>query len=156
MRGGVGWTRKPQPRLWARPNADKTALGFSLAVHFSTRPERWLGLKIAGGPVLYKMADSVLIPLPGVGTLELTREQYNAALHPIAVAAAAQAAASTTVELVTAKALAAQLSLPVSCLYEYAKAGRIPCVRAGKHVRFNADQVLAALRSTGGVTVGHS
>jgi excisionase family DNA binding protein len=94
------------------------------------------------------MADRVLIPLPGVGTLSLTAEQYAAALIPLPAPIAAPVLAG---ELVTAKALAAQMSLPVSCIYEYAKAGRIPCVRAGKHVRFDAAQVRAAL---GGVTGG--
>jgi excisionase family DNA binding protein len=101
------------------------------------------------------MVDRVLIPLPGVGTLDLAREVYEAALRPIA-APERSAPATEGAELVTAKRLAATLSLPVSCLYEYAKCGRIPCVRVGKHVRFNAAQVLAALGATSNVTVGHS
>jgi excisionase family DNA binding protein len=103
------------------------------------------------------MSDRVLIPLPGVGTLDLAREVYEAALRPIAAPEQkATAVAIESAELVTAKALAATTSLPVSCLYEYAKAGRIPSVRVGKHVRFNTGQVLAALRKTGGVTVGRA
>jgi excisionase family DNA binding protein len=101
------------------------------------------------------VGDVVLIPLPGVGTLELSREAYVAALRPIA-APEPSAPATAATELVTAKALATTLSLPVSCLYEYAKAGRIPSVRVGKHVRFNASQVLATLRATGAVTVGRA
>jgi excisionase family DNA binding protein len=102
------------------------------------------------------MTDSrVLIPLPGVGTLDLAREVYEAALRPIATPAPS-APATENAELVTAKCLAATLSLPVSCLYEYAKAGRIPSVRVGKHVRFNPGQVLATLRATGGLTVGRA
>lgn len=103
------------------------------------------------------MTDRVLIVLAGVGTVELTREAYEAALRPIAALPAERkptpAAAS---DLVTAKALAQRLSLPVSCLYEYAKAGRIPCVRVGKHVRFDPARVRAALGSTGGITVGRA
>jgi excisionase family DNA binding protein len=98
------------------------------------------------------MSDRVLIPLAGIGTLELTREAFEAALRPIEAAKAVTPPVPT--ELVSAKALAHQLSLPVSCLYEYAKAGRIPCVRAGKHVRFSAPAVLAALSATGGITAG--
>jgi excisionase family DNA binding protein len=90
----------------------------------------------------------VLIPLPGIGTLELTRAAYEAALRPLAQPAPASAATEPA-ELVTAKALAHQLSLPVSSIYEFAKAGRIPSVRAGKHVRFSRSAVLAALRSNG-------
>jgi hypothetical protein len=46
--------------------------------------------------------------------------------------------------------------LPVSCIYEYAGAGRIPRVRVGKHVRFSPSAVLTALSATGGVTGGHA
>ena len=92
------------------------------------------------------MADRVVIPLPGIGTLELDRAVYEAALRPMEALRGESASVST--ELVTAKALAHQLSLPVSCVYEFAKAGRIPCVRAGKHVRFNPVAVLATLAAT--------
>ena len=88
--------------------------------------------------------------------LKLTREVYEAALRPIAAPESPQEPSTVDAELVTAKTLAATLSLPVSCLYEYAKASRIPCVRAGKHVRFNPAQVLSALRATGAVTVGRA
>ena len=95
----------------------------------------------------------VIIPLPGIGTLDLSREAYEAALRPLAAtpAAAPAAAPAQMGNLVDAKALALALSLPKSCIYEYAKAGRIPCVRAGKHVRFDIAQVRAVL---GGITVG--
>jgi hypothetical protein len=92
----------------------------------------------------------VLIPLPGIGTLDLSQEDYEAALRPLAVAAPEAAPATS---LVDAKALAGVLSLPVSCIYEYAKTGRIPCIRAGKHVRFDVALVRSAL---GAATVGHS
>jgi excisionase family DNA binding protein len=102
-------------------------------------------------------AAVVQIVLPGVGTLELTREAYDAALRPITTAPAtgsAPAGDQPAVRLVNAKVLAGQLSLPVSCIYEYARAGRIPCVRLGKHVRFSPGAVRAALASTVDVTVG--
>jgi excisionase family DNA binding protein len=96
------------------------------------------------------MTTRVIIPLPGIGTLELSREAYDAALRPLV---AASPAVAPSANLVDAKVMAGVLSLPVSCVYEYAKAGRIPCVRAGKHVRFDVAAVRAAL---GGITVGHS
>lgn len=99
------------------------------------------------------MADHVLIPLPGVGTLSLTREAFEAALIPIAAPAPSQAAAVAE-SLVSAKTLSSALSLPMSCIYEYAKAGRIPSVRVGRHVRFNQSHVLEALKTPGAVTVG--
>lgn len=100
------------------------------------------------------MSDRVLIPLPGIGTLSLTREAYEAALLPIAAPEPLQAVRSSE-ELVNAKVLAVSLNLPISCIYEYAKAGRIPSVRVGRHVRFNHSHVLAALRSSGSIPVGH-
>jgi excisionase family DNA binding protein len=100
------------------------------------------------------MSDSVLIPLPGIGTLSLTREQYKAALIPNAPVEA-QHGRPTAESLINAKSLAAALCLPVSCIYEYAKTGRIPSVRVGRHVRFNQSQVLAALKTPGTATVGH-
>src|SRR5580658_6907783 len=101
------------------------------------------------------MTDRVLIPLPGVGTLSLTREAYEAALIPITAPGKETAPAAPSPEsLVSAKSIAEALSLPLSCIYEYAKAGRIPSVRAGRHVRFNHAQVLAALKTPGVVTVG--
>jgi excisionase family DNA binding protein len=104
------------------------------------------------------MSDRVLIPLPGVGTLALSREAYEAALIPISapVASLATSSSATGESLVSAKVLSASLSLPVSCIYEYAKAGRIPSVRVGRHVRFNHAQVLEALKSPGTATVGHA
>src|ERR1700726_2664442 len=101
------------------------------------------------------MSDRVLIPLPGIGTLSMTREQYEAALIPNAPAEIPreQPAAQS---LVSAKSLSTALSLPVSCIYEYAKAGRFPSVRVGRHVRFNLSQVLAALKTSGTATVGHA
>jgi excisionase family DNA binding protein len=95
------------------------------------------------------MTGHVIIPLPGIGTLELSHEAYQAALRPIDAPPRTVQAAPTEV-LVTARMLSASLNLPVSCIYEYAKSGRIPAVRAGKHVRFNTSQVLEALR------VGHT
>ncbi|MGO9987981.1 MAG: helix-turn-helix domain-containing protein [Steroidobacteraceae bacterium] len=100
------------------------------------------------------MSERVLIPLPGIGTLALTREAYEAALIPIGAPESEPTEASTD-SLVNAKELSVALSLPVSCIYEYAKAGRIPSVRIGRHVRFNQSLVLSALRSPGAVTVGH-
>jgi excisionase family DNA binding protein len=96
------------------------------------------------------MTDRVIIPLPGIGTLDLSREEYEAALRPLHPTASV-AATTPAATLVTARVIAESMSLPVSCVYEYAKAGRIPCVRAGKHVRFDAAAVRAAL---GALTVG--
>jgi len=102
------------------------------------------------------MSDLVLIPLPGVGTLELTRLQYEAALRPLSAVGPRKQADDPTQALVDAKTVARTLSLPVSSIYEHAKSKRIPSVRAGRHVRFDVAQVIAALRATGDVTVGRA
>jgi excisionase family DNA binding protein len=93
----------------------------------------------------------VLIPLPGIGTLDLSQEAYEAALRPVEAPKVTDR--ETLPALVNAEAVAAALSLPKSCIYEYAKAGRIPSVRAGRHVRFDLVAVRVAL---GAATVGHS
>jgi hypothetical protein len=101
------------------------------------------------------MTDRVLIPLPGIGTLELTREAYEAALQPVDTPQPATAAAPSATELVSAKVLARRLSLPISCVYEYARAGRIPCVRAGKHVASTLRRCCRSLRTTAAAAASH-
>lgn len=93
--------------------------------------------------------DMVLIQLPGIGTLKLSRDVYEAALQS---ERPERPVAQSSEDLVTAKQLATRLNLPVSCLYENARAGRIPSVRVGKHVRFNLEAVLAELKRKGAET----
>ncbi len=64
------------------------------------------------------------------------------------------AASPASSGLVTAQDLARSLSLAKSAVYEYAKAGRIPSVRIGRHIRFDEIAVRKALRPTGAVSVG--
>lgn len=87
------------------------------------------------------MADLVVIPLPGLGTLELTREAYEAALRPIAAPASP---AASEEPLIDAMALARSLNIPKSTVYERARVGLIPSVRLGKHLRFRRSDVLKA------------
>jgi excisionase family DNA binding protein len=91
------------------------------------------------------VADRVLIPLPGVGTLSLTREAFEAAL--IAGAPAPAVLAAEEERLLDAGELALALSLPKSCIYERSRTGEFPSVRVGKHVRFKRSAVLAAIDS---------
>lgn len=100
------------------------------------------------------MADRIVIPFgPEIlvlteGEFEQARGRGRALREPQTAPAAAPTGSS---DLVTAGAVAASLSLPKSCIYEYAKAGRIPVVRIGRHVRFDLAKVRAAL---GGLPVG--
>jgi len=88
------------------------------------------------------MADTVLIPLPGIGTLELPRAVYEAALRPFASAAPVAPQVETILD---AGELAAALNLPKSCVYERAKRGDFPSFRVGKHLRFRRSEVLEAI-----------
>lgn len=91
------------------------------------------------------MADLVLIPLPGIGTLELPRDVYLSALRPFASAAPRPAEGEP---LLNAVELSKVLNLPKSCVYERARRGDFPSVRVGKHLRFRRSEVLEALRPT--------
>lgn len=96
------------------------------------------------------MTDRVIIPF-GPELLVLTEAELTEArrrgraLAPRPIESVPRT--ESTVSLVTAKQLASEFNLAVSCIYEYAKAGRIPCVRVGKHVRFDKHQVRAALQA---------
>ena len=93
------------------------------------------------------MGDLVIIPLGTIGTLELPRHVYERYLRPVATMPAAAVTEATAAKLVTAKVLAAALSLPRSCVYQYAKVKRIPSIRLGKHIRFDTAAVRAALQT---------
>lgn len=106
------------------------------------------------------MADRIIIAF-GADVLILTEQEFaQARQRGQALIVAPPGGTQTTVakrsELVTARKLALELSLPKSCIYQYAKAGRIPSVRIGKHVRFDSAAVLAALQATGAVAGGRS
>lgn len=101
------------------------------------------------------MADRVLIPLPGIGTLSLSREAYEAALIPIVPPEAKPVAASSAVpSLLNAKAVAAALSLPECWIREKERQGEIPGTRIGRYVRFDLAAVRKALSKTANGTVG--
>ncbi len=103
----------------------------------------------------------MLNPLPGIGTLALSADAYQAALVEGArVGAAPGASPVSTVadgeSLLDAGELARALNLPKSCVYEKARSGAFPTVRVGKHVRFRRSAVLAALGATAPQAGGHS
>lgn len=53
---------------------------------------------------------------------------------------------SSTKKLIDVQEMARILNVPVSWLYERTRVGTIPCVRIGKYVRFDPQEVLAFLR----------
>src|SRR5580658_3239126 len=88
------------------------------------------------------MSERVLIPLPGVGTLSLTREAYEAALIPIA--APAPPAAAPSAKLLSAEEMEAATSIPASWYATQARERRIPFRKLGRYVRFDFDEVMAS------------
>jgi len=54
---------------------------------------------------------------------------------------------SSQAKLIDIRELAALLHVPVSWLYERTRTGTIPCIRLGKYIRFNPQEVLAFFRS---------
>ena len=56
-------------------------------------------------------------------------------------------AASSPDKLIDVRELAALLHVPISWLYERTRTGAIPCIRLGKYIRFNPQEVLAFFRS---------
>lgn len=106
------------------------------------------------------MTDRVLVPLPDGRWIALAPDTFAAGLAAGAAAMAAQSSSGQAKQpdegLVDADELAKLLKLPKSCLYQKARAGDIPTVRVGKHVRFQPSKVLAKLTAPGNQTGGRS
>ena len=94
------------------------------------------------------MPDRLLIPLPGIGTLALTEEQYRAALEDgerLKAAPASQGCASDE-PLLEAEQLSAVLCVPVTWIEQKAREGVIPSLEFGRWRRFRRSEVEAAVR----------
>jgi len=90
------------------------------------------------------MADRVLIPLPGVGTLLLDGEAYKAALAAGAALAAAPAPAASVAapKLMSAEEMEASTGVPASWFATQARERRIPFRKLGRYVRFDFAEVM--------------
>ena len=98
-----------------------------------------------------KKGDCVFIPLAGIGTLSLTRQEFTAALAAgAALAPPSGASASVAEPLLDAEQLAAQLNVPASWIEQAAREGRIPVLRFGRWPRFRRSDVEAAVRAARG------
>ncbi len=93
------------------------------------------------------MADRVVFALPDGRWLAMEREAFDSAL-----AAGSEFAppsevpnASNAPRLLTSEQLSEQLSIPATWLEEAARRDEVPCVRVGKYVRFDIDEVLSSL-----------
>lgn len=95
----------------------------------------------------FVMTDLVLIPCPGIGTLALTRAQFDAALQAgggIGHAPRASPPAACTVEaLVDAHALAERTGVPKSWWMAQARGQHIPYRKIARRVRFDPHEVLS-------------
>jgi excisionase family DNA binding protein len=94
----------------------------------------------------------VLIPLPGIGTLALDGEAYQAALAEGAKLSAAPASPGAALDepLIEAEQLAGLLNVPVTWLEQAAREERIPSLQFGRWRRFRRSEVEAAVRASRG------
>jgi excisionase family DNA binding protein len=92
------------------------------------------------------MSDRVLIPLPGIGTLALDREAYDAALAAGASLPAVVTSPSGNDALLTAEQVAERLSLPQSWIEEATRQGRLPCHEFGRYRRYSMPEVIEAAK----------
>jgi hypothetical protein len=96
------------------------------------------------------MADRVLIPLPGVGTLALSGDAYREALAEGAKLSASPAPSPAVREpLLDADQAAAQLSVSARWLEDSARAGIIPHIKLGKFTRFRVSEIAEHCRIEG-------
>lgn len=97
------------------------------------------------------MADRVVIPLPGIGTLLLDREAFAAALAAGAemAASATPSPASVAEPLLDADQAAAQMNVTARWLEDSARAGIIPHIKLGKFTRFRVSEIAAHCRVEG-------
>ena len=105
------------------------------------------------------MTDRVLIPLPGIGTLELSSEQYAKALRPLQATPTLPDPPAAAVDLLSAQEAALRFSLPKSWLLEKARQDLIPHRRIGRYVRFSPAELSAWLAKSPPIAVrsnGHS
>lgn len=100
------------------------------------------------------MADCVLIPLPGLGTLALERAAFTAALAAGAALCAAPASQDAVSQepLIEAKELAKLLNVKLTWVEQAARDKRIPSYAVGRWPRFRRSEVEAvlAVRSSSG------
>ena len=95
------------------------------------------------------MSDIVILPMPGIGTLSLSREQFEAALVDGARLAGPVVAPSEE-PLLTADQIAEKLQIPPSWMEAAGRDGRVPSIECGRWRRFRRSAVEAALAANTG------
>jgi excisionase family DNA binding protein len=92
---------------------------------------------------------TVIIALPGLGTLALDREVFEQSLAAGAALNSAAAGRSAVLDepLMSSEQLSEVLGVPASWLEQAARENRIPCLEFGRWRRFKRGDVEAAVRS---------
>ncbi len=93
------------------------------------------------------MTDRRLVVIPGVGTLDLTEEVYQAALRPIAAATPTVHPQASNL-LVTAKEMGRLTDKAASWWLAAARRTDCPVVRLGSAVRFEPEKAMRWLHET--------
>lgn len=93
------------------------------------------------------MAQRVLIPLPGVGTLALDEETYRSALEEGAkFNPPPEPTADPSERLLDSQQLADVLQVPVTWIEQQAREGNIPSLPFGRRRRYRRSAVEAAIK----------
>jgi len=98
------------------------------------------------------MSDRVLVPLPGIGTLALSREAFADALAAGAAATGAPApspAVHSVDSLLDADQAAGQLNVTARWLEDSARAGIVPHYKPGRFIRFRVSEIADHCRVEG-------
>ncbi|GFE82532.1 hypothetical protein GCM10011487_45320 [Steroidobacter agaridevorans] len=83
------------------------------------------------------MSERILIPLPGLGTLELPREVFDQHLLKTLVPAP-----TLPSELVDADQLEERTGIPASWWMTQARERRVPFRKMGRYVRFELSEIM--------------
>ena len=86
------------------------------------------------------MSDRIVIPLPGLGTLELPREVFEEHLVRVDACPAPERLGA---ELVDAEQLEQRTGIPASWWMTQARERRVPFRKFGRYVRFDLAEVMA-------------
>lgn len=93
------------------------------------------------------MAQHVLIPLPGVGTLALDEETYRRALEEGSkFNPPREPAADPNERLLDSQQLAEIMQIPVTWIEQQAREGNIPSLPCGRRRRYRRSAVEAAIK----------